>query len=124
MVFLIPYSPQIRSLFGKSDQKSGIRFCGCRIFHSVVGIRIMSAHATGHVHEPVQTLANTLISFFRPRKGKRNAREASRLRQIIAPERLCFFAGGCSHDKKPTGHFPRGYRSGWKRLVGNVKKLF
>ena len=26
----------------------------------------MSAHAIGHVHEPVQTLANTSISFSRP----------------------------------------------------------
>ena len=30
----------------------------------------MSAHAIGHVHESVQTLANTMISFPVPRKGK------------------------------------------------------
>ena len=31
----------------------------------------MSALATGHVHGPVQTLANTVILFFRLRKEKR-----------------------------------------------------
>ena len=53
----------------------------------------MSAHAIGHVHEPVQTLVNTLISFRRPRKAKRNARKSLLLRHKTSPTN----GGGCSY---------------------------
>ncbi len=49
----------------------------------------MSAHAIGHVHEPVQTLANTAISFSRPPQGeKRSLRLPGRRRE----------GGACKND--------------------------
>ena len=39
-------------------------------FLALRGVECVIAHATGHVHEPAQTLANSFIGFPVPRKGK------------------------------------------------------
>ena len=55
-------------------------------FFATRGVECVIAHATGHVHEPAQTLANSSILFPVPRKGNRmHATPIIRSRKAVLP---------------------------------------